>query len=143
MLRISIGSIFFVFLFGGSFASASGESPVLVVPASKEALHVAIDLPPKSESKSGWQLVEIDRPGRPLAAQAICGIAADGAVKRDRVRLLAEIPPAGDEAARGDFACKRPEATRHRPPYSLSPTTKPRRFDSRSTTSRCWRTTMA
>ena len=97
MLRIIIGSIFFLSVFGGSFAAASGESPVLVVPASKEALHVAVDLPPKSESKSGWQLIEIDRPGRPLAAQAICGIAADGAVKRDRSRLVAEIPPAGAE----------------------------------------------
>ena len=115
MQRIPFGSMFFICLFISSFTTASGESPVLVVPASKEALHVSIDLPPKSESKSGWQLVEIDRPGRPIAAQAGCGIAADGAVNRDRVRLVADIPAAGDEHGTRRFRLQ-PAGDRASPP---------------------------
>ncbi len=103
MQRFPIGSIMFICLFGSSLASAAAESPILAVPASKKAMHVSIDLPAKSESKSGWQLVEIDRSGRPNAAQAVCGIAADGTVNRDRGRLVADIPPSGDEGGTRRF----------------------------------------
>jgi hypothetical protein len=99
-----IGSIIFVVLISTSLAGAFAASPVLAVPASKEALHVLIDLPANSESKSGWWLVKIDRPGRPMtmqavvvAAQVVPGIAADGSVKTGRGRLVANIPPTGDE----------------------------------------------
>ncbi len=95
MQRNPIGSILFVFLFGGSFATASGEPPILAVPASKEAFRVAIDLPAKAESKTGWQLMEADGNGRPIAVQAVRAIAADGTVKPGGGRLVADIPSSG------------------------------------------------
>jgi hypothetical protein len=94
MLKLIIGSITCILLFGSSFAAAYGESPVLVVPASKECLHIAIDRPSIKESRSGWQLVEIGRPERPVAVQVVSGfVFANGTSRREGRQLLAEIPP--------------------------------------------------
>jgi hypothetical protein len=94
MLRFYAGSIFCFSLIACTFARAAGELPVLIVPASKEHLHVAIDQPSKTESRSGWQLVEIGRPGRPVAVQSVGGIIfADATSTRKDRQLLAEIPP--------------------------------------------------
>ncbi len=96
-------SAFFVVSFGlvvsalpPSTARAASDSPILVVPASRVTLHIAVDLPEKVHKSNGWQLVEVDKPGNRLPAQAVAKIAADGTKQRDGGRIVAVIPPADD-----------------------------------------------
>jgi len=75
---------------------ADTDTPVLVVPASKATLQTAVDLPKTMHGNTRWILVEVDKPGTPLATQTIPSIAADGTKQPDRGRLVVEIPPADD-----------------------------------------------
>jgi hypothetical protein len=77
---------------------ADADRPVLVVPGSKAVFHAEVDLPEATRNHAGWQLVEIDKPGRRLAIQAIAKIAADGIRQRNGGRIVVDIPPAGDVA---------------------------------------------
>ncbi len=103
-------SAFFVASFGlfvaalpPGAAGADSRSPVLVVPASKATLHIAIDLPEKVHGNTGWQLIEVDKPSNRLAIQAVAKISADGTKQRDGGRIVVDIPPAGDVAKPRQF----------------------------------------
>ncbi len=77
---------------------ARADAPVLVVPASKATLHVVVDLPEKESIKTGWQLVEIDKPGNRLALQGVTKIAADGTKQVEGGRIVVDVPPGSDAA---------------------------------------------
>jgi len=79
---------------------AAGESAVLLVPASKAGMEVAVPLPEgmKLESATGWQLVEIDKPAVVIVAQPAPATAADGLPSAADGLLLVSIPPRPDAA---------------------------------------------
>lgn len=70
-------------------------APVLVVPANKSALHVAVDLPNGTKLSDGeqWQLAEVDGHAPAVPAQIVPAISADGAIGNPRGRVAADIPP--------------------------------------------------
>ena len=74
---------------------AADGPPVLVVPAGKLTLPVAVDLPVASKlpQADGWQLVEVCQPDVKVPAQLIRAIAADGTAAGDGLRLVADVPP--------------------------------------------------
>jgi len=79
-------------------AQADSVSPILVVPSSKATLQATVDLPKGFHDGNGWRLVEVDKPGNPLAAQSVATIAADGTALPDRRRIFVVIPPGGKSA---------------------------------------------
>jgi hypothetical protein len=80
-------------LYPAAAAADSDSPPVLVVPASKATLQMAVDLTEMIHGNSGWQLVEIDKPGKPIAVQTVAKIAADGTTQRNTGRIVFDIPP--------------------------------------------------
>ncbi|NQU23755.1 MAG: PmoA family protein [Candidatus Nealsonbacteria bacterium] len=78
----------------GTQALAADNPPVLVVPAAKVPVHVAVDLPAASKlpQADGWQLVDVDQPAVKVPAQLTRAIAADGTVAADARRLVADVP---------------------------------------------------
>jgi len=82
---------------------AAADGAVLVVPASRAALQMAVDLPKAIHGAASWQLVEIDKPGKPLATQTITSIAADGSKRDDVGRIVATIPPTDDAGSSRRF----------------------------------------
>ena len=122
---------------------ADADGPVLVVPGSKAAFHAEVDLPEAISGRTGWQLVEIDKPGKRLAVQAVAKIAADGTRQRDGGRIVVDIPPAGDVAKTRRFRLEALPAGPEPPPHSHFRTTVQRRCELPSRRSRCSSTTMA
>jgi hypothetical protein len=84
-------------------AKDGGKPPILVVPAVKESLHVAMDLPPTVDDQAAWQFVEVGK-DRPLVAQVVPRIAADGTIAAGG-RIVADLSPA--DAAGGKPRCFR------------------------------------
>ncbi|MGO9109647.1 MAG: DUF6807 family protein [Thermoguttaceae bacterium] len=91
-------------------ARADSDSLILVVPASKATLQIAVDLPKTIHSNTGWQLVEVDKPNSRLAVQTVAKIAADGTEQRGRGRIVADIPSPGGDARTRRFRLE-PSAT--------------------------------
>ena len=67
--------------------------PILIVPTSKETLHVAIDLPEKPARGTGWKLIEEEGGKRTVLTQTVDKIAADGTKDQACGRLVADIAP--------------------------------------------------
>ncbi len=75
--------------------AADRPKPVLVVPASKTTLEMAIDVPEwMQKAQAGpCRLVEVDRPGVVIPSQLVKAMNACGTAWKHRLRLLASIPP--------------------------------------------------
>lgn len=80
--------------------NANGSEPILIVPASKVSLQLAVPLPDEVKSDAArWQLVEIGGAKQTLPAQRVAAMKVDGTASKAGGQLLAVVPPAGD--ARG------------------------------------------
>jgi hypothetical protein len=81
-------------LCGLLIATACSAAPVLVVPGSKSALHVAIDFPEGMPHAlaTNWQLTELNGAGSVVLAQSALLADMDGKVIPTRAQLLAIIP---------------------------------------------------
>jgi hypothetical protein len=79
----------------GTSAFAADSPPVLVVPPSQVALHLAIRAPQGGQLKpaDAWQLVAVDDPNVRIPAQIVPATAPDGSARNDSARLLASVPP--------------------------------------------------
>lgn len=100
--------------------SADASGPVLDVPASKSALHLAVDLPKGTNPGDGgqWQLKELD--GVAVPAQLAPAVSADGTVAAPRGRVLADIPPrSGDAAGTRKFVLE-PSAEKQTPAFHFT-----------------------
>ena len=80
---------------------ADDAGPVLVVPANKSVLHVAVDLPKGAKLGEGarWQLTERGGAAAKVPAQLVPSVAADGTVENPRGRVAADISPCTGAAA--------------------------------------------
>ena len=76
-------------------SAAERSTAVLVVPAVRSAIDVAINLPDaaKVDSSQAWRLVEAGRPAVSVGVQLAASTASDGSVA-DGGRILARIPAA-------------------------------------------------
>ena len=71
------------------------DTPLLVVPAGKTTLNVAVDLPDglKVDPSLEWRLVETVKSGATSAVQLVPKIAPDGSADAETGRLVASIAP--------------------------------------------------
>ncbi len=100
-------------------ARADATGPILVVSASKTPLQTVVDLPAGVRSSTGWQLVEVDKPGNRLAVQAITKIAADGTKQYASGRIVVDIPPADGVSKTRHFRLE-PSPTGSRTPAAFA-----------------------
>ncbi len=76
-----------------SAGSAAGAAKVLVVPAGRAALNLAVDLPEDEKPAAAGlvRLAEVGQPGAGIAAQVVAAVAEDGTASRKRRCLIAAV----------------------------------------------------
>lgn len=92
---------------------AGDVAPVLVLPASKAAVQLAVPLPEqvKAENHGAWQLVAADGAAPPIPLELLPAVGADGTVEEGRAQLAAGIPARDGGAAAREFQLRRAAAS--------------------------------